>query len=129
MQERIIVLAYRFGQQIETARRYDDIVHLSHGSQSVGHRAEIALDPQPDHGLPAEPHLQGIGDGHDLHDPGIQHALHSLPHSSLGQTYRLADAGIGAAAIFLELFDDSLGDIVQVRSSSSDSVVSVCKFH
>ena len=81
--------------------------------ERVGHRLDGALDVDPDHRLPAEAELEGVGDGDDLHDPGLGEPLHPLAHGGLGEADRLADRGVGATAVLLQLLDDRLGDLVE----------------
>ena len=72
-----------------------------------------AVDVDPDHRLAAEAELQRVGDRDDLHDAGVGEPLHPLAHGGLGEPDRLADRGVGAAAVLLQLLDDRLGDVVE----------------
>ena len=67
-----------------------------------------------DHRLPGEAELHRIGDGDDLHDAGVDHALDALAHRGLGEPDRLADGGVGAPAVLLQLLDDRLGQVVEL---------------
>jgi len=59
-----------------------------------------------------EAQRQRVGDRDDLHHAGVLETLDSLPDGGLGQPDRLADRGVGPSAVFLQLLDDLLGDIV-----------------
>ena len=72
-----------------------------------------AVDVDADHRLPAEAELERVGDGHDLHDPGLGEPLDPLPHGGLGEPDGLADRGVGASAVLLQLLDDRLGHVVE----------------
>ena len=81
----------------------------------LGDLGGVAGAADADHGLPGEAELHGIGDGDDLHDAGVDHALHALAHGGLGQADRLADARIRPAAVLLQLLDDRLGEFVELE--------------
>ncbi len=72
-----------------------------------------------DHRLPGEADLGRIGDGDDLHDAAVDELLHPLPHRRLGQPDRLADRGVRAPAVLLQLLDDRLGHVVRMRCCGS----------
>src|SRR5580700_4395396 len=79
----------------------------------VGDLLQVPAALDADHGLPAEAEHQRVGHRDDLHDPGLDQPLDPLPDRGLGEPDRLADGGVGAAAVFLELLDYLLRKMVQ----------------
>ena len=49
----------------------------------------------------------------DLHHAAVDQPLNALAYRRLGEPDRLADRGVRAAAVLLELLDDRLGDVVE----------------
>ena len=62
-----------------------------------------ALDPDADHRLAREAELERVGDRDDLHDAGVGEPLHALAHGGLREPDDLADRGVGATSVLLEL--------------------------
>ena len=86
---------------------------VGHVSQLDGHAPQVAVDLEADHGHTAEPERERIGHRDDLHHPSVDHLLDTLADGRLGHPHRGGDAGVGPAAVLLELLDDGLGDIVE----------------
>jgi hypothetical protein len=104
-----ITLADHLGEDVEAAGGDHHVVHLLDGRHRLGHRLQLTLDDDADHGLAREPELQRIGDRHDLHHAGGDELFDAVLHSGLGEPDGLSDVGIGAAPVGLQLFDDRLG--------------------
>ena len=62
-----------------------------------------------------------IGDGDDLHHAGLEEALDPLADRRLGQSHRLGELGVGAAAVGLELADDLLVDLVDADGAGQSA--------
>ena len=99
----LVALADHLDEQVVGAGGDHHVVDLVQGGDRVGDRLELAAGPDPDHRLPGEAELEGIGDGHDLHDAALDQPLHPLPHGGLGEPDDLADRGVRAPAVLLEL--------------------------
>src|SRR6185312_8138814 len=112
LEQVIVVLADDLGEHVERAGGDDDVIDLLHVGELPGHFLQVAIGLDGDHGLPPEAQGQRIGDGDDLHHAGVLEALHALPDGRLGQPHGLADRGVGAPAVLLQLLDDLLGDVV-----------------
>jgi hypothetical protein len=123
VQKFVVVLAHHFAEDVETARRRDDIRDLGQGGDCLGRAVQFTLDADPDHGLPRETHLERVGDGDDLHHPRVQQSLHALPHRGLGQAHDLGDRGIRGAAVGLQGLDDEAGRRVQPGRADRTTVV------
>ena len=67
----------------------------------------------PDHRLPGEAELERVGDRDDLHHAALDQPLHALAHRGLREAHDLADGGVRAASVLLQLLDDGLGDVVE----------------
>jgi hypothetical protein len=92
----VVVLADDLDEQVEGAGGDDDVVDLA--MARPGRRPPVRMSPSTahaDHGLAREAQLQRVGDRDDLHDAGVEQALHALPHGRLGQPDGLADARVG----------------------------------
>ena len=67
-EEPLVVLRHGLDEDVEPARRHDDVVHLGKLRERLGHRDEAArLAANPDQRL-LEPELAGIGDADDLEE-------------------------------------------------------------
>lgn len=117
VQEFLVVLAHHLAEEVETAGRGHDIRDLIQGGDSIGRRGQLPSHPDPDHRLAREADQQGIGDGDDLHDTGIEQALHAGADRGLGEADGLGDRGIGGPAVPLENLDDLFGEVVQTHRS------------
>ena len=116
LQQVLVALGDDLHEQVVAAGGHHhvvDLVELGDGVRRPGSRAPLDLDP--DHRLPGEPELQRVGHGDDLHHAALGEPLHPLPDRGLGQADDLADGGVGASAVLLQLLDDGLGDVVEVR--------------
>ena len=80
-----------------------DVVDFVDLGQLVGDRLDVAGHRDRDHRLPGQADLHRIGDRDDLHDAGVDQPLHPLAHRRLGQPDRLADRGVRAAPVLLQL--------------------------
>ncbi len=109
----LVVLADQFGQQVERARGADHVVDLVEGGQRVRNGLDVPLDVDPDHCLPGEADGEGVGDGDDLHHALVEQLLNSLAHGRLRQAHGLADGGVRAPPVLLQLLDDRLGGGVE----------------
>jgi len=109
----VIVLGHDLREDVEVAGAHHEVVHLGHGFQCVRYRLRIAFHSDPDHRRAGEPHLERIGHGDDLHDSAVLEPLHPLPNRRLGQAHGLADGGVRATPVLLQLLDDRLGNIVK----------------
>ena len=61
----------------------------------------------------AKPSCERVGDRDDLHHAAVDQPLDALADGGLGQPDDLADRGVRAPAVLLELLDDRLGDVVE----------------
>ena len=93
-----------------------DVVDLGQRGQRVGDRLQRALDPDADHRLAGEAELERVGDRDDLHDAGVEQPLDPLADRGLGQADDLADGCVGTPAVLLQLLDDGLRDVIEVRA-------------
>ncbi len=64
----------------------------------------------------AKPSSKRVGHRDDLHDAALDQPLDPLAHRGLRQPHRLADGGVRAAPVGLQLLDDGLGRGVQVAA-------------
>jgi hypothetical protein len=111
----VVALAHDLDDDVERPGCHDDVVDLRHPRQRVGDRLDVALGADPDHRLPGEAELERVGHGDDLHHAAVEQTLYALPHSRLGQPDGLPDRGVRHPAVLLQLLDDALGDVVEVR--------------
>ena len=109
----VVALGDDLGQHVEGAGSDHDVVDLVERGERVGHRFQRPVHPDPDHGLAREPELQRIGDRDDLHHAAVDQPLDALADGGLGQPDHLADGGVRAPAVLLELLDDRLRDVVE----------------
>src|SRR5579862_6081409 len=121
LEQLVIVFADDLGQHVEGARADHDVVDLFHLGQLVGDLLQVTVGLDGDHRLALEAEHEGIGDRDDLHDPGLLQPLHALPDGCLGKPDRLADRRVGTPAVFLQLLDDLLGDIVEYGTTRAVS--------
>ena len=61
----------------------------------------------------AKPSSSGSVTRDDLHHAAVDETLDALPDRGLGQADDLADGGVRAASVLLELLDDRLRDVVE----------------
>ena len=114
LEQVLVALADDLGEDVEGAGGDHDVVDLVELGERVGHRLERAGHPDADHRLAREAELQRVGDRDDLHHAAVDEPLHPLADRGLGEADHLADRGVGAAAVLLELLDDRLGDVVEL---------------
>ena len=113
LEQVLVALADDLGEEVVGAGGDHDVVDLVQRGERVGDRLERPRDPDPDHRLAGEAELERVGDRDDLHDAAVDQALHALAHRGLGQADHLADGGVRASAVLLQLLDDRLGDVVE----------------
>src|SRR5262249_56412673 len=88
-------------EQVVPTGADDDIDDLGDCGDRVGYRAHVAGHLDTDHHLAREAEHERVGDGHDLHDPGVEQALYPLPHGCLRQADDLRQTGVGHTAVAL----------------------------
>ena len=113
LEQVLVALGDDLGQHVVGAGGDHDVVDLVERRDRVGHRLDRAGHPDADHGLAREAELHRVGDRDDLHHAAVGQPLHALPDRGLGQPDHLADGGVRAAAVLLELADDRLGDVIE----------------
>ena len=113
LEQVLVALGDDLDQHVEGAGGDDDVVDLVERGERVGDRLERPVHPDPDHRLAREPELQRVGDRDDLHHAAVDQPLDALADGGLGQPDDLADGGVRAAAVLLELLDDRLRDVVE----------------
>jgi hypothetical protein len=116
----VVVLAHGLDEQVEAAGGDHHVVDLDHLRQLVGHRDDVAVDADADHGLPAEPELVRVRDGHDLDHACLLQAGHALPDRRLGQAHGARDRRVRPAPVLLQLLHDRLADIVEKGMGDGD---------
>src|SRR3954451_6324217 len=99
----IVVLAHDLDEQVEAARRDDDIGDFWHLGDLAGDCFDVAFTPDADHRLTGEADLQRVGDRDDLHHATVEQALHALPDGGLREPDRLADSRVRSPTVFLQL--------------------------
>ena len=119
----VVALGDDLDEQVVGAGGDHDVVDLGELGEGVGDRLERAADPDADHRLPGEAELERVGDRDDLHHAAVDQPLDALPDRGLGQADHLADGGVRAPTVLLELLDDRLGDVVEVERRRSGFLV------
>ena len=61
--------------------------------------------------------------------PLVDQLLHPLAHGGLGQADRVADAGVRAAAVLLQLLDDGLSELIGLSAAASGHAIRLSHRH
>ena len=94
----VVVLADDLDEEVEAAGGGHDVVDLGHRRRARRRPASRSPSTRmPIIACRVKPDLERVGDGDDLHDLGVEQALHALADGGLGQADGLADGGVGAA--------------------------------
>jgi hypothetical protein len=109
-----IVLKDYLNQNVKTSRGKKHVIYLVQLGEGLGEHTRVSAGSNTDHGLAIEAKLHWVGYGNNLHHAGLGELLDALANCGLTEANRLADFGVGAAPVLLELLDDRLGYIVQL---------------
>ena len=113
----LVALADHLDEQVEGAGGDHDVVDLVERRELVGDRLEGAADPDR-RSSPAGRSRARVGSvtATTCITPRVDQPLHALADGGLGQPDHLADRGVRASAVLLQLLDDGLGHVVERRT-------------
>ena len=128
LDEVVVVLADHLGEQVVGAGGEHDVVGRGDRTDGLRDLGRVAAHLDAHHRLAGEAELHRVGHRDDLHDAGLLQLLNPLAHGRLAEAHGLADLGVGAAPVLLELLDDRFRDRVEgerARPGGHGSIVTV----